>query len=144
MQFREARRHGEPGGQFVEIERLAEIVVGAHAHAIANAGFVAERSQEDKIRISAAGKGSDASAKLEAVHDRHRPVADDGIHLAELEQSPSFGAVAGGYTLVTELLDRRFEDHERSMVVLSDENAHGSSRLRDSNERGPHPIELLV
>ncbi len=74
LQFDDAAAGSQADFQFVVVEGLGDVVIGTGLHAFHQVLFLTSRSEQQNVRISAAGLLPQTAADFDAGHPRHHPI----------------------------------------------------------------------
>src|SRR5215470_8142069 len=121
--FVEASQDGaDPRQQFLELERLDQVVVGAQVQALyAIVELVLCRQHDD----SEVGPAAQAPADLIAVGSRHHEIQDHDVGLKVRGQGQRFAAVLRLQHLVTLIAKASGQELADEELVIYDEHFHG-------------------
>jgi hypothetical protein len=138
--LRQAR--ADTRAQDVRVERLGQVIVGAHLDALDDAVGVVERGDQDhrQVHESRIGVGAQVLQQLEAVHLRHHDVEQHQVVRRGLEHRQRIAAVDRGLDRVALALQAAREHVAVHFVVVHDEHARrvgaGVVRRVRGRERG--------
>jgi hypothetical protein len=116
-------RHAHGLDQLLGAHRLGEEVVGAEAHAAADAIPIGERGEQDEGQRGGRGAGPHLVEQLETVHHRHLHVAHHHVRGRGADAREAFGAVGGGLDAVAGALEHARHQLAHALVVVDGEYA---------------------
>ena len=125
--------------QFLERERLGEVIVGAEVEA-AHAGFDAVLRGEDQHGQLAAAPAQ-ALQHLEAVHPGKADVEDQQVEFEARDRAIGLGAGRDAVDRVPALAQARRETIGQNRVVFGDQNPH-PARPPFAASWSPHVLRL--
>ncbi len=130
LQFEDAAPGADADAQFMGVEGLGEVIVGAGVHAFDQVlGFGAGGEQED-VDVRFAIGAANFPADFDAIHAGHHPIEHSETGRAgAVENRPSLIAVACDHGLVAPSGQHGFQHGLKHRIVFRGQHAHGVMRL---------------
>ncbi len=123
--------------QFVGIEGLGQIIVGAGVHAFDQILGFGPRGQQQYIYVGFAIGAADAAADLDAVHARHHPIEHRKTRgVGPLQDVPRLRAVAGDHSFVAPSGEHRLQHRLEDRVVLGCQHPHLAVGVAEGQQSG--------
>ena len=137
---RAAQQRPHPGQQFLERERLGQVVVGAGIEAGHPLGHRVARGQHQDRQVVAGA--AELTADFEAVQPRHHHVEHQGVRPIAGDQLERFESVLGQLDRVAVEGERPAQGFAHRAIVVDDKYAHSHSvnPLSESDLRGAPQI----
>ena len=118
--FGSDKRAADDGDQFLEIERLGQIFVGAALGSADRGHESVLRAHDDDRQIRP--RLLDAQQQIEGVFVRQHHVADDQIAVALADPAPQRRGIAGRADLITGARKRLIEHGPDCRIIVGNEN----------------------
>jgi hypothetical protein len=123
-----AHAHLDAGAQFVGVERLDQVVVGARIEPANHVGATVARGGEDDVDVRVRRRLADVPADFGAVERRHHPVEHGDRRRVGRHQCPQGRVAVEGHRHVeSAALERASHEQNVGAIVVGDQRAHGDT-----------------
>src|SRR5579864_8173563 len=110
--------------QFLGIEGLRQIVVGARLKSAHKIVLLAARREQQQVHIRACGVLTNSLADLHTLQPGHHPVQNgESWSLPALQQAHCFQTVVCDHGLVSPFLEQGFEHASRNRIIFGNEDS---------------------
>ena len=127
LQIENAAAGVQADAQFVSVERLRKVIIGAGVHALDQVLRFGARGEQEYIDVGFAVGAANAPADFQAIHPGHHPIQDRKTRsILGLQDAPGFGTATRDDGLIPPLGEHGLQHGLKYRIVLSGQDAHGT------------------